>query len=101
MARTKIHGRGNTELEMLTEAELSENSHIEPLVVAVEVAGDEPGGFRPVLSRDDLWPHVVQFHVLQMGAYKHTEVERTEIGVGPILHGALLSLQANSRQEKE
>jgi hypothetical protein len=86
---------------VLADARLAQYANGETCVPVVLVASDEFSRFRAIIIFDDLGTYVIQFHVLQVGAYKHTEVERAQIGIRPILHGTLLSLQANGREEKE
>lgn len=101
MAGAEIHGWSHAEGKVLAQARLAQHAYGETGVPVVLVAGDEPGSFRAVFILDGHGAHVVQFHVLQVRTDEHAEVERAQIRVGTVLHGTLLSLQANGRQHEE
>lgn len=99
VARPEVHGRRYAQRKVFVETCFAEHANGEAGAPAVLVARNECcAAVGSIFVCDDLRPHVVEFNVLKMRAYKYAEVESTEIGVGTVLYFALLRC-CNERQQ--
>ena len=92
MARSEVHRGSDSEGKILVDARLAEYAHGESRVPVVLVAGNQFLCLTAVVGRDDLWSDIAELYVLEVRAHKHAEVERTQVGVRPVLHDSLLCL---------
>lgn len=89
-AVAEVHRRRNAELEVCVYAVFAHYAHVESGVPAVLVGSDESLDSSSVFTGYDLRTGIQQFDVLHVRAYDHSEMERTQVGVGSVLHRARL-----------
>lgn len=89
-AVAEVHRRRNAELEVCIYAVFAYYAHVESGVPAVLIGSDESLDRSSVFTCYDLRTCIQQFDVLHVRAYDHSEMERTQVGVGPVLHRACL-----------
>ena len=98
MSGAEVQGRCYTQLKELAEAELAQYTHREAHVPAVLIGDDGLLHHAPFLCLHQSRTHVAEVNVLRMSAYDNSEMERTQVGVRPVLYAALLCL--NTRMTK-
>lgn len=100
VACAEIHCRGNTQLEMLVQAELAEHTNIDARVPTALFRRDKRLSRGAVSVRNGLRTHIVQLYVLQMRTHNHTEMERAQVSIGTVLHDAVLCGQPQRQGEE-
>ena len=89
VARAEVHHRRHAQLEMCRQTQFAEHSDIDARVPTALVGCDECL-LRAVLRGYGLRTSHQHLHVLHVHTHDHSEVERTQVGVWAILHGAVL-----------
>ena len=96
VAGAEVHGRCQAELEIGVQPEFAQHADVEAGVPAVLVGSDDGVHLTAVVQRDDLRAGVYELKILEMGTHEDAKVEWAQVGIGPVLHRAVLSL--HSRQ---
>lgn len=86
VAVAEVHGGRHAELEVGVDAIFAHHAHVESGVPSVLVGSDKSLDSCAVLAGYDLRAGIEQFEILHMCSYDHSEMERAEVGVGPVLH---------------
>lgn len=98
VARAKVHGGGNTQLEMGVEAQLAEHSHLESRIPAVLVGGDERFDSGAIVGNSRCGADVEELNILQVCPDKDAEMEFPQISIRAVLHRPILCLAHVKRQ---
>ncbi len=94
MAVAKIHGRGNTQLQVGVQTQLAQHAYVETIVPAILVARYMLLCHRAVFHLHYLWADVDQLDVLEVGTHMHAEMKLAQVNIRPVLYSARLREQA-------
>ena len=92
MTVAKVEGWGYTKLEILTQTEFAQYTHVETSIPAVLVGRDEHLLLGSVLGSDGLRAYVDHFHILHVGSHEYTEMEWAQVGIRAVLDLAFLGI---------
>ncbi len=86
----KVHGRQQTDGEVLADTLVGQHTHAEARIPVVLVADDGLGGGSAVIKGDDLRANVLELNVLHVEAHADAKVHRAQVDVGLVLRFTLL-----------
>lgn len=102
MPVAEVDGRGYAELEILGQTGLTQHTHIESRVPAILVGRHYGLVGCSVVRRHRLRADIPHLNILKVSTNEDTEMERTQVGVGAVLHRAAnLAQRAAGHPEQE